>query len=60
MLSILIGFAALIALGGLVHWCLGGDFSEGARGCGGCVIDIVLAIIGGIILIVLDILGVIG
>lgn len=57
MLSLLIGFAALITLGGLVHWCLGGEFSEGAKGCGGCVIDIVLAIIGAIILLVLYFLG---
>lgn len=54
MLGILISFAALIAIGGLVWWCLGGDFAEGARGCGGCVIEIIIGII--LIIVVIFIL----
>lgn len=60
MLGFLIGFASLIALGGLIWWCLGGEFKEGARNFGGCIVEIILAIIFFVILGILDSLGIIG
>ena len=52
MLSILIGFLIIIGTWGLITWCKGGEFLEGARGCGGTIIWVIEVIIAIAILII--------
>ena len=53
MLSIIIVFLIIIGAYGLISWCLGGEFLESARSCGGCIIETIIVVVIVIVLIVL-------
>lgn len=57
MLSVIITFLIIIGAYGLISWCLGGEFLESARGCGGCIIETIIVIVIVIVLIALGIIN---
>lgn len=53
MWSIIIGLVGILVLGGLITWCFGGEFLEGARETGGCILEIIFTIIGIIVVVLI-------